>query len=119
MGHRTGPQTLELQNLLLDIKKVSLKSNFWKRIAKDLSKPTRQRRVVNLYKINKYAKEGETIIVPGKVLSIGELDKKVNIAAYQFSTQAKIKIENKQGSVITIKELLEKNPQGKKVRILG
>ena len=119
MGNRTGPQTLELQTLIADLKKHSLTSKLWKRIAKDLSKSTRQRRVVNLYKINKYAREGETIIVPGKVLSIGEIEKKVNVAAYQFSTQAKTKIEDKQGSAITIKELLEKNPDGKKVRILG
>jgi len=119
MGHRTGPQTLELQTLLIDLKKPSQVSKFWKRVAKDLSKSTRQRRVVNLYKINKYAKDGETIVVPGKVLSIGEINKKVHVAAYQFSTQAKAKIESMQGSAITIKELLQKNPDGKKVRILG
>ncbi len=119
MAKRTGPQTLELQNLIVDLKKRALASKLWRRVAQDLSRSTRQRRVVNLYKINKYAKADETILVPGKVLSLGDVDKKVTVAAYQFSEAAKAKIEGKQGVTLTIKELLEKNPDGKKVRILG
>ena len=86
---------------------------------KDLQKSTRQRRIVNLYKINQYAREGETIIVPGKVLSVGELNKKVDVAALTFSEGAKRKILEAKGKVFTIKELLQNNPEGKKVRILG
>jgi len=118
MVKRTGPTNLQLKNLISELSKKR-DSKIWKRVANDLKKPTRQRRIVNLYKINKFARDGETIIVPGKVLSIGELDKKVEVAAYQFSDSAKEKIEKKQGTVLSISELLEKNPNGKKVRILG
>jgi len=114
---RTGPTNYQLKNLLSKLEVVD--SRFWKRVAHDLKKPSRQRRKVNVYKIDKYAKEGETVLIPGKVLSVGEINKKVDVVAWQFSEQAKSKIEQANGKVITITELFEKNPEGKKVRILG
>ena len=86
---------------------------------KDLKKSSRQRRVVNIYKINRYAKEGETIVVPGKVLSVGDMEKKVDVAAINFSNGAKEKIVNANGKAMSLRELLQSNPEGKKVRILG
>lgn len=119
MVKRTGPTNLQLQNLIKELDSRSRESNLWKRVAKDLNKPTRQRRIVNLYKINKFAKDGETILVPGKVLSVGDIDKKVVVAAYQFSDLAKEKIMKQKGTIMSISELITKNPEGKKVRILG
>jgi len=120
MAKHTGPTTLELRKLIIELRKLASKQKvkLWKRIANDLEKPTRQRREVNLYKINKYTRNNEIALVPGKVLSLGSLDKKLTIAAYQFSKQAKEKI-NKIGKAITIKELIKENPKGKKVRIIG
>ncbi len=117
MVKRTGPTNYQLQKLLAELEGTN--SKFWKRVANDLRKPTRQRRIVNVYKINKYAKEGETIIVPGKVLSVGEISKKVNVAALNFSEDARKKILQAKGQVLTIQELLQQNNVGKKVRILG
>jgi large subunit ribosomal protein L18e len=91
----------------------------WKRIAKDLEKPTRQRRIVNLYKINKNTKDSEAVIVPGKVLGTGELDHKVLVVAWDFSDGAKEKITKAKGACMTIPEMLEKNPKGKDLRIMG
>jgi large subunit ribosomal protein L18e len=114
-----GPTNFQLQQLLGELAPRAQESRFWKRIVSDLNKPSRQRRTINLYKINKYAKDGETIIVPGKVLSVGQLDKKVDVAAINFSEGARKKIIEAKGNVLSIKELLMKNPEGKKVRILG
>ena len=114
---RTGPTNYQLQGLLTELKQQE--SNFWQRIASDLEKPTRQRRIVNLYKIDRYAQEGETIAVPGKVLSVGELSKKVDVAALSFSADARRKIEAAKGKVFSLRELAQKNPQGRGVRILG
>ena len=119
MVKRTGPTNPELNSLIEELKKKSVDgAKIWKRLAKDLSKPTRQRRIVNIYKINKCAKEGETVVVPGKVLNMGELDKKIDVAAFSFSDKAKEKI-NKVAKTLSIKELMDQNPEGKKVRILG
>ena len=114
-----NPTNYQMQLLLQELEPKVKDSRFWRRIVKDLKKPSRQRRIVNLYKINKYVKEGETIIVPGKVLSVGDLNKKVDIAALNFSSGAKEKIIEAKGKAMTIKELLQINPEGKKVRILG
>lgn len=111
---------IQLVRLIEELKKqASIQGvNIWSRIAEDLDAPTRNRGVINIYKINKYAKADETVIVPGKVLSVGELDHKVNIAALNFSGQAVQKILKAQGKVLSIYELMKINPKGKGVRIL-
>jgi len=116
---RSGPTNFQLQQLLLELENRSLQSKFWKRVLFDLKKPTRQRRIVNVYKIAKYARDGETVLVPGKVLSVGDITKKVDVAAFTFSDEAKRKIEHAKGKTLTIQELIQQNPEGKKVRILG
>ena len=120
MVKRTGPSTLELKKLIIDLEKLARKQKvrLWKRISEDLSRPTRIRREVNLYTINKYTRNNEIALVPGKVLSLGNFDKKITVAAYKFSKEAKDKI-NKSGKAISIKELIEENPKGKNVRIIG
>ncbi|MBS3165507.1 50S ribosomal protein L18e [Candidatus Woesearchaeota archaeon] len=119
MAKRTGPTNYQLQQLLAEMAPKIQTSNLWRRISEDLQKPSRQRRIVNLYKIQQYAQDGETILVPGKVLSVGEINKKVEVAALTFSTEAKKKILEAKGKVMTIHDLLHKNPEGKNVRILG
>ena len=120
MVKRTGTTTLELQNLIKKLREASTqqKVNIWKRIAEDLSRSTRQRRRVNLYTIQNAIRDNETAIIPGKVLSVGDFDKKVTVAAYQFSEEARTKI-NQTGKAISIQELLQQNPKGSKVRIIG
>ncbi len=114
-----GTTNYELIELLKALEPKVVESPFWRRVKKDLTRSSRQRRSVNVYKIDKYAREGETVLVPGKVLSLGEMSKKVDVAAFNFSAEAKKKIEQANGKIMTIKELLQQNPDGKKVRILG
>lgn len=106
--------------LISEMKKLSIeqKANFWKAIAEELERPSRNKRVVNLTRINKYAKDNEIVVVPGKVLSSGDIDRKLTICAYQFSEEALKKINSK-GRAITIQELMKSNPKGNNVRIIG
>ena len=121
MSKRTGPTNPILQNLINELKKKSKEQsiNLWKRVATDLEKPTRQRRVVNLSSISRYTKENEIIVVPGKVLGTGNLEHKVTISAFQFSDGAKEKIEKAGAKIIPLLELSKENPSGKGVRIIG
>ena len=119
MVKRTGPTNYQLKELLVQLESKAYQSKFWGRIKEDLQKPTRQRRIVNVYKIEKFARDGETVVVPGKVLSVGDLTKKVEVAALTFSEEARRKIEEAKGRALSIQELLQENPQGKNVRILG
>lgn len=109
----------ELLKLIADLKQKAIeeKAKFWKRIASDLEKSTRQRRVVNLSRINRFTKDNEFIVVPGKVLGAGVLDHAVNVAAFAFSTQAKQKILDNKGKCLSINDLMQQKP--KAVRLIG
>jgi large subunit ribosomal protein L18e len=98
---------------------ISQKAPAWRRIAQELEKPTRNRRVVHVAKLDKLAKEGFTLIVPGKVLSTGKATKKLSVVAHQFSATAAEKIKYAGGSIITLEEFLGKKPSAKKIMIVG
>ncbi len=110
----------DLQSLIRELKKTSLdnKVKIWKRIAEDLEKPTRNKRVVNVYKLSQYSKKDDVIVVPGKVLGSGDIDHSIQVAALSFSSQAIDKI-NEKGKVITLRELIKTNPKGKNIKIIG
>ena len=94
-------------------------ANIWDRVADDLEKPTRQRRVVNLSSLSRHTKENEIIVVPGKVLGAGDLQHKITISAFQFSGGAKEKIEKVGAKIVPLLELSKTNPSGKGIRIIG
>ena len=90
----------------------------WRGIAGILSGSTRKRPSINLDKINLGAKEGETVVVPGKVLSLGDLDKKIKIVALGASENALEKIKKAKCEFITIEEEIKLNPGAKGIIIL-
>lgn len=106
--------------LVQELKKTAIekKAPLWKRIAVELEKPARNKRVVNLYKLEKFCKDGETVIVPGKVLGTGVLSKKITIIAFQYSDEALEKI-NKVGKALLIKDYVKQGTLAKGVRIIG
>ncbi len=99
---KTNPDLVET---LLKLKKINPE------IASILSSPTRKRTEKNLKEINQL--KSETIIVPGKVLSIGNIKKKKKIIALSFSESAKEKLKKARCEISTFKEVLEKNPNKK------
>ena len=109
-----------MERLVRELKKASIDNGvgIWKRVAEDLEKSNRNRRIVNVYSIERNSKEGETVVVPGKVLGTGEISKKVTVAAYNFSDSAYKKIKEN-GEALSLMELVKKNPKGKDVRIIG
>ncbi|MEK6892092.1 MAG: 50S ribosomal protein L18e [Nanoarchaeota archaeon] len=118
---RTGPTNVILLKLVAELKKRSneQEAEIWRRVANDLERPTRQRRVVNLSSISRYTKENEIIVVPGKVLGSGDLEHKLTISAFQFSDGAKEKIEKAGSKIVPLLELSKDNPSGKGIRIIG
>ncbi len=121
MSKRTGPTNPILQSLINELKRRSNEQSIklWKRVAIDLEKPTRQRRVVNLSSISRYTKENEIIVVPGKVLGAGSLNHRLTISAFQFSDGAKEKIEKAGAKIVPLLELSKENPTGKGIRVIG
>jgi len=118
---RTGPTNIVLRKLITRLKKEANANNapIWDYVAELLSRPARRRPVVNLSRIERYASDGETILVPGKVLGAGILRKKVTVAAAAFSEKALEKIISAGGRALTIEELLQENPKGSGVRVMA
>jgi large subunit ribosomal protein L18e len=115
---KTNPMLI---TLIQELKKQANENDvpMWNDIALRLEKPSRNWSEVNLDRISKYTGEKETAIIPGKVLSTGDLTKKVKIAAWSFSEKSLNKIKKAGGKHMSIEELLKSNPKGKDVRILG
>jgi large subunit ribosomal protein L18e len=121
MAKRTGPTNVQLIGLIQTLRKLSSeqKVGIWKRIAYDLEMPSRNRRVVNVYSLSKCTKDNENVVVPGKVLGTGMIDHKVNVAAFEFSEGARKKIIGAKGTCIYISDMMQKNPKGQNLRIMG
>lgn len=111
----------ELQQLIEKLRHIAAKEgvDIWRYIARELAGSTKKRPVVNISRINRYAQQNETVVIPGKVLASGELTAPIHVAAFKFSREAREKIEQAKGKALSISELLEENPKGKEVRILG
>ena len=114
----TNPHT---RALISELKKLSAekKAPIWKTVAFELGRPARQRREVNLSRLQSYAKEKEIALVPGKVLGAGDLNKKITVVAWKFSNDAFKKIQSAGSKAMSIPQLMKENPAGKKVRIIG
>jgi len=117
---RTGPTNIILRKTIRLLRKYSrqYKAPIWRYVAELLSRPTRRRVAVNVSKINRYTKEGEVVVVPGKVLGAGEIKHPVTVAAIAFSESAALKIKSAGGRVIHILDLVKENPRGSGVRII-
>jgi large subunit ribosomal protein L18e len=111
----TGPSNYYYRKLIRDLWKTKIK--IWKRVSKKISGPRKNKVTANLYRINKKTKKNDTIVIPGKVLGMGELDHTLTIACLEYSKSAKKKIESSGSKLLTIEELLEQNPKGSGVKI--
>ena len=111
----------ELINLIRVLRKKARESEakIWRVVADYLSRSRRRRITVNLSKLNRHTQKNETVVVPGKVLGAGQINHPLNIAAFAFSEQARTKILKTKGKCMSIPELMDKNPKGSGVRIIG
>ncbi len=121
MKIRTKSTDERLIRLIEELKKKSFenKARIWRAVAEMLNKPRSRRRIVNISRISRYTKQGDVVVVPGKVLGSGSISHSVTVAAFAFSRQAKEKITKAGGRCITILELVEENPKGSNVKIIG
>ncbi len=94
------------------------KNEGWNIIASVLSGSKKNRLNINLEEIDKKSEDGETIVVPGKVLSQGEINKKVKIIALSFSEKAKEKLLKAKIETSNMLEEIKKNPEAKGIKVL-
>ncbi len=112
----------QTRNLISSLKSQAAKNKapIWKRIAEELERSRKNQRIVNFTKINSFAKDGETLLILGKLLAGGgKLEKKVTIIPISASETALKKIKSANSKVQTIEEAIKSNPKGNKIRIFG
>jgi large subunit ribosomal protein L18e len=113
----TNPELIQLIRFL---KKQGREKEaaIWRDAAEQLAKTRQQRAAVNLSRINRHTKKGDTVVVPGKLLGAGELNHSVSVAAFGASEKAKEKLAAAKAKYLSILELVEKNPTGANVKII-
>lgn len=96
----------EWLNLLSEASRGKHYPKLWKRVHGMVAVTERRRHEVNLSKLERYTKEGDNVIVPGKILSKGELTHKVRIAAIEYSAPALKSLRESDCKIVSLKEML-------------
>jgi len=116
----TGPTNRQLRMLARFLRKAAAANSakIWRAVAELVERPRRSRIVVNVGKLNRVANDGDVVVIPGKLLGGGELKKRVIVAAVSVTPKAWKKVVEAGGEVITIPELVRRNPKGSGVKII-
>ena len=104
---------------LVETIKIAKKHEKWLKVASILSGPRRIKIAINLDKINKESEAGDIIVVPGKVLSMGNVDKKIKVVALGFSGKTKEKLKKAGCQTLTILGEIKENPKGEGIKVLN
>lgn len=104
IGRKTHPV---LVNTLL----LARKQKAWHKVAQKLAGSTRQHISINLDDLDRQAREGDTLVVAGKVLGAGEVTKRFRVCAASFSSSAREKLKNAKVEIASLAEEIRKNPK--------
>lgn len=80
---------------------------------RDVARRMRTCKGVNIYKIERLSKNGDVIVVPGRVIGDAKMSKKVKIYAYAFSKSAGKSIKDAKGTTHSMEELLKAKEMGR------
>lgn len=98
--------------------RIASKNSKWNGIAIGLSGSRKNYVERNLDYIDEKSKEGDTIVVIGKVLGTGTLSKKVRICALGFSKEAKEKIKKSKSDAVSILDEIKSNSKAEGIKVL-
>ncbi len=118
VGRSYNPTKIQTLTLLREAGKKSGR-RVWRDMSKRLESHKSQMSNVNLSKVSSLTKEGDVILIPGKVLGGGLIDHKIHIGAYAFSGGAVEKIRRAEGEPLSIQAFLQKYMNHKGLIILG
>ncbi len=91
----------------------------WASVADGLERARHPSRPVSIGHLDRIAAPEETVVVPGKVLADGSLSKRLTVAAFSYSTEARAKIQAAGGTTLSLHDLLKAKPDGAGVRLVG
>ncbi|MFX1562635.1 MAG: 50S ribosomal protein L18e [Promethearchaeota archaeon] len=109
------------QRLLIALKRQSRNpgGRIWRLLYERFQTPRRIRIAVNVADLQRHFTKGHMMVVPGKVLGDGKVEDKLEVAALAFSGKARTKIEARGGKCLSIEELMNTNPRGKNIMLIG
>jgi len=118
---KRGPENNEVRELVVFLDRTARKNAcaLWRRVAAEIAKPRRRRVEVNVGKLGRLTRQGEAVVVPGKVLGEGAIAHAIEVAALSFARSARDKIKSAGGKALSIREAASSHPNGTGVRILG
>ncbi len=121
MPERRRKENPSLVRLAIELRKGarSHAAPIWSAVADRLERPRHQVVPVNVGQLERLAKAGETIVVPGKVLAEGRLAKALTVGAFAFSEEAREKIRAAGGTAVSLSEVIKAHPKGTGVRLLA
>lgn len=111
VSRKTNPQSVSALSL-------ALKHAQWFKIAQILSSSTKKYSAVNLGQIDKSTMTGDTVVIVGKVLSLGDITKKVRICALSISQSAREKLKATKSEFVTLAEEIKKNPRAEGIKLI-
>ena len=108
---KTNPEVVETI-------REAMKHKPWVKVLAILSGPKCNYTSLNLSQINNKSSVGDTVLIVGKVLSLGSITKKIKICALSISENAKVKLKESKSEFITIFDEIKKNPKAEGIKIL-
>ena len=97
---------------------LKTKNKTWHIVAQRLSAATRKYSSINLSKIDTMTSAGDTVVVLGKVLSSGDITKKVRVCALGFSTTTRDKLKKTKSEAVSILDEIVNNQKANGVKLL-
>ena len=104
-----------------ELKRASALHNapIWAKLAEYALKPSSARRNINLKRIGQLTKDNDVVVFPGKVLGTGNVPHSITLFSFSISAKALSKIKGAGGKVVTHTSLIDSNPTGRGVVLLG
>jgi large subunit ribosomal protein L18e len=111
----------ELVRLVVELRRAARAHHaaVWSSVADRLERPRHQTTPVNIGHLERLASPEETVVVPGKLLADGPLTKRLTVAAFSYSAEARAKIHAAGGTALTLHDLVRAKPDGTGVRLLA
>jgi len=121
MARSIAKDNSELVRAIVELRRAARaqKAPIWASAADRLERSRHQVVPVNVGHLERLAAADETILVPGKLLAEGTLSKKLTVAAFAYSKEARAKIHAAGGVAITLHDLLKIRPDGAGVRLFA
>ncbi len=98
---------------------TSQKAPIWKRLSSEALKPSIARRTININKLAKLTKNGDTVAFAGKVLGTGSISHSITLFSFGISQSAASKITQAGGRIVSHDTILSERPAGSGVLLLG